>query len=88
MTSHTTKEFRRLFRQLSKEVQAAAHKSYRLWSANPQHNPASTSQSRQSGKRAPIEAGKITDYHHTASLLAYSSTSSEAAVELTGTGKV
>jgi hypothetical protein len=37
VTSHTTKEFRRLFRQLSMEVQAAAHKSYRLWSANPQH---------------------------------------------------
>lgn len=37
MTSHATRDFRRLFRGLPGEVQAAAHKTYRLWRVNPQH---------------------------------------------------
>ena len=38
MTSHTTRQFRRLFRELPSEVQRSAHKAYRLWRTDPQHN--------------------------------------------------
>lgn len=31
MTSHTTKSFRKLFRELPLEVQRAARKNYKLW---------------------------------------------------------
>ena len=38
MTSHTTRQFRRLFRELPPAVQRSAHKAYRLWRSDPQHN--------------------------------------------------
>lgn len=35
--SHTTREFRRLFDALPREIQERARKAYRLWSVNPSH---------------------------------------------------
>ena len=37
MTSHTNKNFRKLFRELPADVQTTARKAYGIWRSNPAH---------------------------------------------------
>ena len=38
MISHTTKSFRKLFRELPPDVQKTAYKAYKLWRENERHS--------------------------------------------------